>query len=316
MNISDVNSHIQWMSSSLSALTLLLLGGGFLLLIVILGVLANITVCIVMLRNRRFKKHVSNFMLAHLAITDVVHRLIVVPVQLIAMFIPLQNKPVLLCKVTKTLLHSVRTAVFTSLVMIASDRHQSITKPFQRLHHKPKFYLYVSAVWGYSIISAMPKMYSEGIQSHVYNFTLPNDQMNKTYSWHVCSSSKGSTERALAAVCFFLGFLAPLIIITVAYSKMTLYLWKKSRNRATNQAALKSKGKALRMLMLLVLGFVVCLGIPQVNDFLDSFGSYYPAFFLLALVLQLSSSLVNPVIYGFYSAEFKQGLQNRKIRWR
>lgn len=107
-----------------------------------------------------------------------------------------------------------------------------------------------------------------------------------------------------------MGFFLPLLIITVAYSKITIYLRRKSWNRATNKAALKLKGKALRMLVFTVLGFVMCLGIPQVNDLMDSFGFDDPLFPLIAHVLQLSSSVVNPIIYGLFSAEFKKGLRN------
>ena len=301
------------MTSFIPILTLLLLGSAFLLFLVILGVIANITVCAVMMQGRRFKKHLSNFMLFHLSITDIVYRLIVVPGQLIASLLPMRNKNVLLCKVTKTLLFSVHTAVFTSLVLIALDRHQSITKPFQRFGRKPSFYLYVMVVWGFSILIASPQMYSEGI-SQGWNVTYPSNGVNITFTWQVCLPSKGSTQRILASVYFILGFLLPLGIITVAYSKIALYLWRKSRkNRATNQAALKSKGKALQMLVLLVLGFVVCFGVPQVKNLMNSFGFQdVLVFTLLVWVLQLSSSVVNTVIYGIYSAEFKQGFQKRK----
>ena len=309
MNISD---YVK-MTSFLPTFTLSLLGCGFLLFLVILGVIANITVCTVMMQGHRFKKHLSNFMLFHLSITDIVYRLIVVPGQLIASLLPIQNKNVLICKVTKTLLFSVHTAVFTSLVVIALDRHQSITKPFQRMGRKPRFYLYVMVVWGFSILIASPQMYSEGI-SPGWNVTYPNNGVNITYTWQVCLPSKGSTQEILASLYFILGFLVPLVIITVAYSKIALYLWRKSRkNRATNQAALKSKGKALQMLVLLVLGFVVCLGVPQVKNLMNSFGFQdVLVFTLLVYVLQLSSSVVNTVIYGIYSAEFKQGLKKRK----
>ena len=195
--------------------------------------------------------------------------------------------------------------------MIALDRHQSITKPFQRLGRKPRFFLYVMAVWVYLIVIASPQMYSEGISQGWY-VTYPSNGVNITYTWQICLPSKGSTQRILASVYFILGFLVPLGIVGMAYSKIALYLWRKSRkNQATNQAALKSKGKALQMLVLSVLGFVVCLGVPQVNDLISSFGFDDLFFFsLLVWVLQLSSSVVNTVIYGIYSGEFKQGFQN------
>ena len=223
---------------------------------------------------------------------------------------PIQNKPAWLCKFAKTLLCAVHTAVFTSLVAIALDRHGSITNPLKRMGHNPRLHLYILVIWGYSIFSATPQIYIEEVR-YMRNFTISSaDGVNKTYLWHVCSPSKGSIQKMLTIIYFIMGVVLPLLIITAAYSKITVYLWRKSRNRETNKAALKSKGKALRMLVLMVLGFVVCLGIPQVKDVMDSFGFDVQIFALFALVLQLSSSVVNPIIYGFYSAEFKTGLRN------
>ena len=64
------------------------------------------------------------------------------------------------------------------------------------------------------------------------------------------------------------------------------------------------------MLVLVVLGFVVCLGVPQLYDLTKSFGfEDQAAIAVLSVILQLSSSVINPVIYGLHSAEFKQGLK-------
>lgn len=184
-------------------MALVLLGCGFLLFLVIIGVLANITVCIVLVRDCHFKKHISNFMLFHLSITDMVYRLIVVPVQLIALYLPIENKPALLCKFAKTLSSAVHAAVFTSLVAIALDRHESITKPFKRLRHNPRFSLYILAIWGYSVFSATPQINIEEVR-YMTNFTvLDVDGINNTHLWHVCSPSKGSTQKMLTIFFYY-----------------------------------------------------------------------------------------------------------------
>jgi len=250
-------------------------------------------------------------MLFHLSITDIAYRLIIVPGQLASIFYSLETRATMFCKVAKTFLYTFITAVFTSLVVIAFDRHQSITRPFQRFKHKPKFYRYFLAVWVYSILCALPQMLNSGNATLFVNFNISANGTNSTYGIHLCvSSNAGSTQRTVSLIYFILGFLVPLVIITVAYSKISVFLWRKSRNRMINQAALKSKGKALRMLVLVVVGFVVCLGVPQLYDLMKSFGfKDQAAIAVLCLILQLSSSVINPVIYGLYSAEFKQGLK-------
>ena len=286
---------------------------GCVISLIVLGLIANITVCVVMIRRRRFKKHLSNFMLFHLAITGIAYRLIVVPSQWAALFYPFKAKPTMLCKVAKTVRFTFSTAVFTSLVIIACDRQQSITRPFQRLKHKPKLYRYLLAVWGYSILCAVPQMHNTG--TFVLNYTASYNATNVTLAFHHCSawSEKGFTASTVASIYYILGFLVPLAVIIIAYSNIYVFLRRKRSNRMVNQAALKSKGKALRMLVLVVVGFVVCLGVPQLCDLMRSFVSNGQAeIILLSFILETSSSLINPIIYGFYSADFNQGLKCRR----
>lgn len=140
-NFSIFQPQIQSLNSALSNLTLVLLICFSFLGLVICGVIANVQVCRVLVRGRRFKKHLSNFMLFHLSITDLIYRLVVVPGYLAAKYFPVRNRSELFCKFADTCLYTVYTAVFSSLVVIAFDRHQSITKPFQHLAVNPSFFV-------------------------------------------------------------------------------------------------------------------------------------------------------------------------------
>ena len=314
MNASSVISRrTHWINARFSPLTSWLIFYCSVIILVVLGLIANITVCFVLLRGRRFKKHLSNFMLFHLSLTGIAYRLVVVPSQWVALFYPFRAKPTMLCKFAKTVRFTFNTAVFTSLVIIAFDRHQSITRPFQRLKHKAKLYRYLLAVWGYSLLCAVPQMYNAG--TLVLNYTTFYNATNVTAAFHHCSfpSNKGFTSSVVATIYYILGFLVPLLVIIIAYSNIYVFLRRKSRNRMINQAALKSTGKALRMLVLMVLGFVVCLGVPQLCDLLRSFASRgKEEIVFVSFILELSSSIINPIIYGFYSADFNQGLKCRR----
>ena len=317
MNTASVNSPgTHWISARYSLLASWLPSYYFVISLVVLGLIANITVCLAMLRGRRFKKHLSNFILFHLSITGIAYRLIVVPSQWAALFYPFRAKPTMLCTVAKTVRYTFNTAVFTSLVIIAFDRRQSITRPFQRLKHKPKFYRYLLSVWGYSLLCAVPQMYNA--ETLILNYTTSHNENNVTLGpvvFYHCSASskKGLTAITMATIYYILGFLVPLVVIIIAYSDIYVFLRRKRRNRMINQAALKSKGKALRMLVLVVLGFVVCLGVPQLCDLTRSFVFKGKAeIVLLSFVLEMSSSIINPLIYGFYTADFNQGLKCRR----
>ena len=270
MNTSSViNLRTHWIHARFSPLTSWLPSYYTVISLVVLGLIANITVCFVLFRGGRFKKHLLNFMLFHLSITGIAHLLVVVPIQWVALFYPFRTKPTMLCKVAKTLRFTFNTAVLTSLVIIVFDRHQSITRPFQRLKHKPKFYRYLLAVWGYSLLCAVPQTYNAG--TLVLDYTISYNETNVTIDFHHCSvpSNKGFASSIVAIIYYILGFLVLLLVIIIAYSNIYVFLRRKGRNRMINQAALKSSGKALRMLVLMVLGFLVCLGVSQLCDFFE-----------------------------------------------
>ena len=311
-NFSIFQPQIQSLSSSLPNLTLVLLICFSFLGLVICGVIANVQVCRVLVRGRRFKKHLSNFMLFHLSITDLIYRLVVVPGFVAAKYFPVRNRSELFCKFADTCLYTVFTAVFSSLVVIAFDRHQSITKPFQHLRRKPKFFRWILVVWGYSTVCALPQFFNDGIGTFTFNLA---DYSNSTYVFQICITTKdGASKKILAIFYFISGFLVPLVLISSAYSKIALFLWRKSRDRVLNQAAFKSRRRAFQMLVLIVLGFVICLGTPQLKELMESLGvvQVNAAVAITVSIFQLSNSLINPIIYSHYSSEFKHGLKNGK----
>ena len=127
------------------------------------------------------KRHLPNFMFFHLSVTDMVFLLIVLPSYLIAAISPVESKD-LICKTSQTLLSLVHAAIFTSLVVIALDRHHAITKPFQRLRHKPNFLICITAVWGYSIVCAFSHIHRKDHYIHWVKQHLlqsPGSQYNR-----------------------------------------------------------------------------------------------------------------------------------------
>ncbi|XP_022789384.1 neuromedin-U receptor 2-like [Stylophora pistillata] len=312
-NSSILELQIQSFNSTLSRVFWFLLISFSLLALVVLGVIANVKVCSVLVRGRRFKKHLSNFMLFHLSITDLIYRLIVIPGYLAAKYFPVKTRSELSCKVAYTCLRAVYTAVFTSLVVIAFDRYQSITKPFKRLRRKPKLFLWIFVVWGYSTVCALPQFFNDGIGTLTINLTHFSN--STSYVFQICVATKeSSSKRILIIFYFILGFLVPLVLITIAYIKIALFLWRKSRNRVLNQAAVNSRRRALQMLVLMVLGFLICLGPSQLKKLMESLGVIQDnaAVATTVFIFQLSSSLINPILYSHYSSEFKQGLKNGK----
>lgn len=82
-----------------------------------------------------------------------------------------------------------------------------------------------------------------------------------------------------------------------------------------HKVAARSKCKAVRMLMITVSGYVLSVGPAAVFAMLRSFGIFNNASFEVILIANelvglatYTSSLGNPLIYGYYNKDFRREL--------
>ena len=110
-------------------------------------------------------------------------------------------------------------------------------------------------------------------------------------------------------------FVAPLLYIFFAYGKIAVSLWNRSKHGTIHKAVAKAKMKSTRLMVAAVLVFVVCwaptleLQLLEVYCIVENLSSKY--FFIVyfwCIILQISSSSINPVIYAFLCPEFRRGV--------
>jgi hypothetical protein len=114
----------------------------------------------------------------------------------------------------------------------------------------------------------------------------------------------------LSCLIFFIfSFVLPLILILVAYGKVVQRLWLRSRTYDAKGTAAKAKLRAVRMLLLVVLTFLITDGPWIVAGLLYSFKprdmiplqSHFTALAVVA-TLFYASAVLTPTIHAFYSS--------------
>lgn len=112
-----------------------------------------------------------------------------------------------------------------------------------------------------------------------------------------------------------LTFVVPLVTIIFANGAIFVSLRRRCQRGLVHKAAAKSKSKAALMLGLVVSGFVVCWAPSITMTTVRSYRGLHNTpidvivgVCLSANLLVLCSSLVNPLIYSFYSSGFKNDL--------
>lgn len=288
------------------------------LVVIILGVIVNVAICLVMFRKKRYQRNGSNFFILHLSVTELIYRLLVFPI-LIWLTVPSSAITTPLCKVMAVFSHILGSVVFPSLVAIALDRYQNITLPLKSLKLKRKPFRWVFLVWLYAAIASCP--FSVSIKSisvsEIPEASGMNCQLERgsddCQDMKICDIDQSSFGQAATTLYFFFAFAVPVIVMAVLYTKIVIFLHKRSRNGMMHKVAARSKAKAVRMLIITLTGYVLSLGPAAVFSMLRSYGILEDTSFdIMLLVTWLvefalnTSSLGNPLIYAYYNGDFRQ----------
>lgn len=285
------------------------------LIIILLGVIVNAVISYVMVREKRYKRNRSNFFITHLSLLELVYRLLVFPV-MISLEIPSSEPSTFQCKAKSFFSETCASAIFLSLVAIAMDRHQNIIQPLETLKSERKPVLLVCLVWMLAAVVSCPlvismKSLSLGEIPEARGMSSINVAKKK-----LCDIPQSSLGQWSTTLYFVLAFLVPLAVIFAVYTKIAVFLRQRSQNGMMNKLAARSKSKAVRMLTITVIAYVLSLGPAVVLNMLRSYGAFnetsFDVMLLVSWVVELAtytSSLGNPVIYAYYNGDFRKELR-------
>jgi len=131
----------------------------------------------------------------------------------------------------------------------------------------------------------------------------------------LCDIPQSLLGQASTTLYFFLTFLVPLTAIFALYARVAIFVYHRGNSGMMNPVALKSKSKAVRMLVITVFGYVLSLGPGAVLAMLKSYGTLNSKSFDVILLVSWmvdfarnTSSLVNPSIYAYYNGDLGKKL--------
>ncbi|XP_053097021.1 neuropeptide FF receptor 1 like 3 isoform X1 [Pangasianodon hypophthalmus] len=297
------------------------------LFIFLLCMMGNSVVCLTVLRNRHMWT-VTNVFILNLSISDLLVGIFCIPTTLVDNLITGWPFSDIICKLSGLVQGmSVCASVFT-LVAIAVDRFRCVVYPF-----KPKLTLIVAKaiigmIWLLALVIMFPSALMLTVQQEQSHFMIQDDNYNLTYPLYSCYETWPEPEmrKVYTTVLFAHIYLIPLILIILMYGGIgaklysTTFLVKVNQTDGTPQG--KSpiscrKIKVIKMLIVVALLFMLSwlplwtlmlltdYARPE-GDQLDLLTGYI---FPLSHWLAFSNSSVNPIIYGYYNKNFRQGFR-------
>ena len=290
------------------------------LVLVLCGVLENVFVRWMLIRKRRkcFKSF-SNFHLLNLAITDILFRAVSVPELLPGEIIGGSD---FICKLIDFSRHTTLAVTFAILAGISFDRYIHIVHPFRArtiTWKHSRNVMVLSWVCG-GLLSA------PFLSSTVWTVEVNEETMDKFGN---CVDKLGLSFQISLAVFLFGAFIVPLVFMGFVYSRIVIVLWRRDRSKISNKNMIKTKLRVVKMMVLIVLTYFITWGPYLIvrtvivfslegrnSEEVEGEGStelqsdneeLYEG---ISETLPLMSSILNPLIFSFYNASFKEEVYN------
>lgn len=300
------------------------------LLLAVIGVVANCTVCGVLLRKNRLLKNFSTFHLFNLAITDIIFRLALTPMLLTIENTAVKHGSNAVCKLGAFGSYTTLSVTFTLLLGIAFDRYVHIVHPIRARSITWKHSRNVVVIsWLYSAACSSPFLYSMKYVKADWNLTADTE-------YELCLSTFGLPFQISSSVFLVFAFLVPLILMAVAYGKILKVLWERARSKVINSKIAEAKFRAVKMMIVVVVAYFISWGPKLIWTCLQAFeviSLEYPVdwesdetswdeylrqeknYIILLIVddtadlFTFTSSILNPVIFGYYNMSFREDLK-------
>ena len=194
-------------------------------------------------KRTQSSRTLSYFFILQLSITDLVFRAVGFFGRVSAKFLELSPE---YCKTAIFSQFTCAAVTFVLLSGIAIDRYINILFPLRSLSIKTRKCLIMLSIWGYAVLICSGFIPSATVSANLFNFHNKKRQLfhlylnstkNNASRWnykeprkHCIPGSSGSLERQIAFTVFFLfAFVVPLLCITFSYSKITVFVWRKTK---------------------------------------------------------------------------------------
>ena len=211
-----------------------------------------------------------------------------------------------LCKIHRFLLHAFYNVVIISLTIVSIEKYYAICHPMRFRSLNIKSWIVALASWIAACILALPQIFvsstSMSFDRLVCTQERPEDYLVVFLCYHV--------------PVFILLYFIPLVILSFTFAIVSRKLRTvvqrfRSRSRFDICGAIRMRRSIIRMLLVVVIVFVVCLTpltviellhVTPVMDKFDPFG----VLVVTVEILAFSHALFNPLVCSFMSKEFRK----------
>uniref|UniRef100_A0A8D3E654 G-protein coupled receptors family 1 profile domain-containing protein n=1 Tax=Scophthalmus maximus TaxID=52904 RepID=A0A8D3E654_SCOMX len=283
-----------------------------LLITMVLGLLGNIgLICII--TRRREKVNVTSIFICNLSFSDILVCVFCLPFTVIYTIMDHWVFGSLLCRLVPFIQCVSVTVSVLSLVFIALERHQLIINPSGWKPSIPQANMAVVLIWILACFTSTPFLAFQLLTTEPYtNVVLPHSYHTLlSYHWP-------SQQHRLAYTTWLLLFqyCGPLLLVLLCYVRVFVRLRQRkemlNRARTPESQRITHSRRINIMLVALITAFALCWLPLTIFNVLSDWNQealpicHHNLLFSLCHLLAMSSTCINPIIYGFLNSNFRQ----------
>ena len=279
------------------------------------SLIGNILIIAVTRRTRSMRKIAFNFVV-NMAIADLCTTIINMPESLAVEIRDMDewlpgDVGIVLCKLLPFCQEVCAFCSVLSLLAIALDRFFAICMPLKRIMTRRLSVIIILTTWLIPCISSAPMLVAnivveiEGLFYCVEEWPAPFDP------------DKASTDYTI--ILFVLFYMLPLVIISTLYSCVVYKIWRRkapgNRSSLTNRLYSRSRRKALKMFIAIVVCFTLCWLPYHITFFLVAYNeTFYNCgipgdIYFISLFFSHAISALNPCIYVAFNKDYRTGIK-------
>ena len=282
--------------------------------IMAISLVGNILIISVTRRTRSMQKVAFNFVV-NMAIADLCTTIINMPESLAVEirdsdeWMP-GDVGIVICKLLPFCQEVCAFCSILSLLVIALDRYFAICLPLKRIMTRRLSKIIILSTWLIPCISSAPMIVAN-------NVVEIEGQLYCVEKWPApFDDDKASTDYTI--ILFALFYMLPLVIISTLYGCVIYKIWRRktpgNRSSLANRLYSRSRRKALKMFIAIVICFALCWLPYHVSFFLMSYDENFHCglpkdLYFMVLFFSHAISAVNPCIYMMFNKDYRNGVK-------
>lgn len=276
-------------------------------IIVLAGILGNVLVIYVILSRKKLRT-VTNLLLLNLAVADVSFLLVCGTFTVVHYALLTWPLGDILCRVIQYLLYTTAYVTVYTLIAVSAVRYVTVVHGPKAafIRSKRNIVILILAIWIVFMVVKIPVLIVHGVS---YDAATSRTE---------CIISGKRDGQKLFATFFVFAYALPLAVICTMYVLMVCHLRRNSKvalNGPTGVNPAEERSKHVSKIVILVVTVFAVCWLPLHTHLLVAYYSAIPSSNVYKICLVLwhclaySNSLLNPIIYNFFSKDFRNSFR-------